>query len=245
MMECLTADLPAAHGFFTRQGGVSLGAYASLNCGLSGADAPVHVQENRARVARAMRVAPECLLGVKQVHGAEVVRVARPWAAGDGPQADALVSDVPGLLLGIITADCAPVLFSAAGVVGAAHAGWRGALAGVLEATVAAMRAAGATEITAAIGPCIGQASYEVAADMRAAVLAHAAADERFFTAGRAGHWHFDLPGYCAARLAALGVAAQVVAQDTCAQPERFFSHRYRTLHGFGPGGHQISVIRL
>ncbi len=246
MMDFYTADLPARHGFFTRNGGVSTGLFASLNCGFSSADAPDSVRENRARVAEAMGVAPALLLGLKQVHGAEVVRVAAPWEMGAGPAADAMVSVVPGLALGVITADCAPVLFADAsgGIVGAAHAGWRGALAGVLEATVAAMQAMGAAEIRAAIGPCIGQASYEISADLRDAVLARDAADARFFIPGRAERWQFNLPGYCAARLAAVRVRAEILPLDTCAAEAEFFSHRRRTLRGEGAMGHQISVIR-
>lgn len=242
-----SAALPVAHGFFTRAGGVSAGPYASLNCSLSSQDAREAVQENRARAARAIEAEPAALLGLTQVHGAAVVRVTAPWAAGEGPRADAMVTDRPGIALGIITADCAPVLLcdAAAGVVGAAHAGWRGAVAGVLEATVAAMRALGARHIMAAIGPCIAQESYEVGADLHAAVLARDAADVRFFAPGtREAHWQFDLAGYCAARLAGIGVAAAVLGLDTVAEEARFFSHRRRTLAGGGPIGHQISAIR-
>jgi len=248
MTEFLTAErLPARHGFFTRKGGVSLGAYASLNCSLSGADDPANVRANRALVAQAMGVAPENLMGMKQVHGSDVIDFDQPWTLGQGPAADAIVSARPGFAIAVITADCAPVLFSntAGTVIGAAHAGWRGALGGVLEATVAAMRAKGASGISAAIGPCIHQASYEVSADLRDPILARHAADAAFFTVGREGHWWFDLPGYCAARLAAVGVAAEVLPQDTCAEEARFFSHRRRTLRGEAAIGHQISVIRL
>jgi YfiH family protein len=231
------------HRFFGRTGGVSTGPYASLNCSFS-ADDPAHVRENRARVAQAMGVGPDRLLGCKQVHGIDVALVRTPWAEGEGPAADALVSDVPGLALGVITADCAPVLFYGDGVSGAAHAGWRGAVAGVLEATISAMRAMGATDIYAVIGPCIQQASYEVGADMRDAVLAEGRQAARFFTAGRPGHWWFDLPGYCLARLAAAGVKAESLGLDTCALEQEFFSHRRRTLRGETALGHQISVIR-
>jgi YfiH family protein len=160
------------------------------------------------------------------------------------------VTDRPGLALGIITADCAPVLFCdrAAGVIGAAHAGWRGALAGILEATVRAMAGLGARpeQMQAVIGPCISQASYEVGADLRDAVLARAPDDARFFADGRPGRWQFDLAGYCAARLRAAGVAAVAsLAADTAADEARFFSHRRRTLAGGGPIGHQISAIVL
>ena len=235
------------HGFFTREGGVSEGPFASLNASLSSADDRARVLENRARAARALGADPAKLVGITQVHGADVATVTQAWAPGAGPRADAMVTDRPGIALGIVTADCAPVLFAdaGAGVVGAAHAGWRGALAGVLEATVAAMEALGASRgrIAAAIGPCIAQASYEVGADLRDAVLARAAADARFFAGGRPGHWQFDLAGYCAARLAAAGIAAEVTGHDTLADEARFFSHRRRTLAGGGPIGHQISVI--
>jgi hypothetical protein len=238
-----TASLAAQHGFFTRHGGVSTGLYASLNCSFS-SDDPALVRQNRALVAATLGVAPGNLLGLKQVHGPVVITVREPWAEGAGPQADALVTDMPGVGLGVITADCAPVLFCGNGVVGAAHAGWKGALAGVLEATAEAMRALGATQIRAAIGPCIKQISYEVSADLRDAVLARDAADRRFFTPGRPGHWFFDLPGYCAARLHAVNVETEILPHDTCAEEENFFSYRRKTLRGEPVTGHQISVIR-
>ncbi|HVC60627.1 MAG TPA: peptidoglycan editing factor PgeF [Acetobacteraceae bacterium] len=243
-----SAALRTPHGFFTRLGGVSAGPYASLNCSLSGSDSRDAVLENRARAARAIGAEPCALLGLTQVHGARVVHATVAWAAGEGPRADAMVTARPGIALGIITADCVPVLFcdAEAGVVGAAHAGWRGAVAGVLEATVAAMLALGAQRIAAAIGPCIRQASYEVGADLRDAVLARDPADLRFFGPGRReAHWQFDLPGYCAVRLAAAGAAVASVAADTVEDEARFFSHRRRVLRGGGPIGHQISAIRL
>ncbi len=244
-MNFITSSLPARHRFFTRNGGVSTGPYASLNCSFS-ADDRANVLQNRALVAQAMGITPELLLGVKQVHGVAVVRVDAPWAIGAGGEADALVTATSGIALGIITADCAPVLFSsAAGVVGAAHAGWRGAVAGVLEATVEAMRELGASGISAAIGPCIHQASYEVGGDLRDAVLARNPQDAKFFIAGRAQKFQFDLPGYCGARLAAIGVGATILPHDTCADEQNFFSHRRRTLRGEAAIGHQISVIRL
>ena len=232
------AALAAPHGFFTRVGGVSKGPFASLNCSLSSADDAAAVVENRRLVAETVGV--PSLVGLHQVHGAAVAIVDEPWATGAGPRADAMVTRRPGIGLGIITADCVPVLFAAPGVVGAAHAGWRGALAGILEAVIAAMDSPG---VHAAIGPCIGPASYEVAADLRDAVLARDPADARFFADGRAGHWLFDLPGYCAARLRAASVAVTVLGADTLADERRFFSHRRRTLAGGGPIGHQISVI--
>jgi len=248
----LTADsLRVPHGFFTRQGGVSGGPYASLNCSLSGGDARDAVLQNRALAARTIGVEPDRLVGLMQVHGADVVRVTRPWTPGDGPRADAMVTNRPGVALGIITADCAPILLADAGsgVTGAAHAGWRGAAAGVVEATVAAMVRLGAdpASIVAAIGPCIGQESYEVGADLRDAVVEHRAADASFFVpGGREAHWQFDLAGYCSARLADAGIGCvTVIEADTAAEEARFFSYRRRTLGGGGPIGHQISIISL
>lgn len=238
--------LPVRHGFFTRRGGVSAGPFASLNCSLSSQDAPEAVRTNRQAVARALGA--EHLLGLTQMHGAEVVTVREPWAPGAGPRADALVTSLPGLGLGVVTADCTPVLLAdpAACVIGAVHAGWRGALAGVLEATLDAMEALGAARarIVAAIGPCIRQDSYEVRADLRDPILAHDKRHARLFRDGAPGHWHFDLAGYCVARLA--GVArVDVIDADTAADADRFFSHRRRTLAGGGPIGHQISVVVL
>jgi YfiH family protein len=250
--EFLTHEaLAARHGFFTRRGGVSTGPYASLNANLSGGDNPAHVAENRARVAVALGIAPENLLGLHQVHGTLVITVESPWQAGQGPSADALVTNRPGLALGVITADCAPVLLhdAQAGVIAAVHAGWRGAAAGVLEAAIAAMAALGAApaDIAAVVGPCIGQASYEVGPDLRNAVLPTLANAALFFRPGRPpDRQHFDLPGYCLARLRAAGIAeAHALGVDTLADPERFFSHRRRTLAGGGPIGHQISAIAL
>jgi YfiH family protein len=243
MIHFTTAALPARHGFFTRTGGVSTGPYESLNCSLSGADDRANVLENRARAAAALGIVPGNLLGLKQVHGIEVITATAPWPAGSGPEADALITATPGLALGIITADCAPVLFAANGIVGAAHAGWRGALAGVLEATAAAMRALGAQTITAAIGPCIHQPSYEVAADLRDPILARNPSDARFFAPGRADRWQFDLPAYCAARLAAAGIQTEILPDDTCADEAKYFSHRRRTLRAEPAIGHQISII--
>jgi YfiH family protein len=241
-MTALTCpELPAKHGFFTRTGGVSTGPYASLNCSLNGGDERLAVLENRARAARSLGADPARLAGVHQVHGVEVAAVSDVWAPGEGPRADAMVTDRPGVALGIITADCAPVLFAdpVARVVGAAHAGWRGAVAGVLEATLDAMAALGARpdRIRAAVGPCIAQPSYEVGPDVRDAVSG------AFCTPGREGRWQFDLAGYCVHRIKQHGAAASVIGADTLADPERFFSHRRRTLAGGGPIGHQISIV--
>jgi polyphenol oxidase len=252
MIDPLRSDaIQAPHGFFTRRGGVSTGPYASLNCSLSRGDAREAVMQNRTRAARAIGADPAELMGVMQVHGADVVHVAAAWQPGEGPRADAMVTDRPGLALGVISADCAPVLLAdtTAGVIGAAHAGWRGAVIGVIGAVIEAMLGLGAerARITAAVGPCIRQPSYEVGADLRSAVLAGSAADERFFAAGRRDeHWQFDLAGYCASRLQAAGVGKiDVLEADTAADEARFFSHRRNTLAGGGPLGHQISIIRL
>jgi hypothetical protein len=248
----LTADsLPTPHGFFTRQGGVSGGPFTSLNCGLSGGDSREAVLENRARAAHAIGAAPDRLVGLMQVHSADVVEVKTPWMPGQGPRGDAMVTTRRDMTLGVITADCAPVLLvdATAGVAGAAHAGWRGAVAGVIENTVAAMVRLGADPgaIAAAIGPCIGQDSYEVGPDLRDAVLSHDPHSSRFFADGRREQrWQFDLPGYCAARLGAAGVrCVHVLGIDTAADHERFFSYRRQTLAGGGPTGHQISMITL
>jgi YfiH family protein len=246
-----SADLAVPHGFFTRLGGVSSGPYASLNCSLSGRDARDAVLENRARATRAVGAEPAGLVGLMQVHGSEVVNVTTPWMPGAGPRADAMVTDRPDVVLGIVTADCAPILFAdmQAGVIAAAHAGWRGAVAGVIEATIAAMTRLGASRVTiaAAIGPCIRQASYEVGADLRDAVLDGEPAYDRFFAPGcREARWQFDMSGYCAARLAAADISVvDMIDADTAADEARFFSHRRRTIAGGGPIGHQISLITL
>lgn len=242
------------HGFFTRRGGVSEGAYASLNCSLSGQDDRERVRENRRRAMDALGLPAAALHGLTQVHGVSVAEVdAAGWAEGAGPAADAAVTRRPGVALGIVTGDCAPVLFAdaEAGVVGAAHAGWRGAAAGVIEATVEAMERLGASRarVVAAVGPCIAQESYEVGPDLRDAVLSGRDGGDaaRFFApGGREGRWRFDLAGYCAARLRALGLAAvEVAGADTLADEARFFSHRRRTLAGGGPLGHQLSAVAL
>jgi YfiH family protein len=248
--EYLThTSLRAKHGFFTRRGGVSQGAYASLNASLSGGDNPAHVTENRARVAASLGVAPTHLLGLRQIHGIAVVTATQPWPAGQGPDADALVTNTPGLALGVITADCAPILLHDAphNVIGAAHAGWRGAAAGVIEATLHAMRALGADRISAVVGPCIAQACYEVGPDLYDAVMPTLPDAAHYFVPGRPpDRRHFDLAGYCLARLRHAGIQdAHVLGVDTLADEARFFSHRRRTLLDGGPIGHQISAITL
>lgn len=247
----VTAALLAgeAHGFFTRRGGVSKGIYASLNCGPGSSDDPAAVQENRRRVAAALG-ATEGLVSLYQVHGREVVVVGEDYDLSVRPKADGMVTTRRGIALGILSADCAPVLFAdkEAGVIGACHAGWRGALAGVTDATIAAMEKLGGERrrIRAAIGPAIGQPSYEVSAPFRDTFLDAEADNARFFAAGRRdGHWQFDLPGYLLQRLQRAGVEAQDLALDTCADPTRFFSYRRTTLAGEPDYGRQISAILL
>lgn len=249
----VSAALLVPHGFFTRQGGVSSGPFASLNCSLSGADGRDAVTENRARAARAIGADPEHLLGLTQVHGAKVETIAAgdpAWRLGDGPRADAMVTNRAGLTLGIVTADCAPVLFFdvSTGIVGAAHAGWRGALGGVAESTIAAMEQLGASpaNISAVVGPCIAQASYEVDSVFRDRFLADDAANARFFVAGPAGKPHFDLPGYVLARLERAGIGgAQAVGLDTYADPGAFYSYRRSTHLEQADYGRQLSAIAL
>ena len=243
----LFGDLP--HGFLGRRGGISTGAVASLNVGHGAQDDPQAVSENRRRAAAA--VAPGArLVTLYQVHSAECVTLTDPWPEDARPEADALVTDRPGLLLGILTADCAPVLFADAevGVIGAAHAGWKGAIGGVTDATIAAMEALGARRdrIAAAIGPCIAQDSYEVDEGFRTRFLAAAPQNTAFFRPGRADHQQFDLEGYVAARLQAAGIA-QVArcAMDTYKQEQRFFSFRRATHRGEPAYGRQISLIAL
>ncbi|HMP55364.1 MAG TPA: peptidoglycan editing factor PgeF [Novosphingobium sp.] len=243
----LLAGVP--HGFLGRSGGVSGGAVASLNCGLGAGDDPAAVAENRRRAGEAVLPGAR-MVGVYQVHSPDCVTVAEPWDDDSRPQADALVTDRAGLVLAIVTADCAPVLLAdlQARVIGAAHAGWKGAIGGVCEATVAAMETLGAqrSRIVAAIGPCIAQPSYEVDEAFRARFMAEDPASDRFFKAGRAGHCQFDLEGMVAARLAGCGVGrVEAMGLDTCAQPARYYSYRRATLAGEPAYGRQISLIGL
>ena len=240
------------HGFFTRRGGVSGGVHASLNCGPGSRDAPDDVAENRARVARQLGARPENLVTVWQVHGASALHVTAPWTAdAQRPQADAMVTATPGLVLGALTADCAPLLFAdpLARVIGAAHAGWKGALAGILESTLAAMERLGArrANIQVVIGPTIGAAHYEVGSEFEAAFLAADAGNARFFHRPQAvAKPHFDLPAYCAARLQAAG-AGWVADLGRCTYESEsdFYSFRRATHLGEADYGRQISAIVL
>ncbi len=237
-----------AFGFLGRKGGVSAGIAAGLNVGTGSADDPAAIEENRRRAVEAVLPGAR-LVTAYQVHSADCV-VADAWEFADRPKADALVTDRPGLLLGILTADCAPVLFAdaQAGVVGAAHAGWKGALAGVTTAAVDAMIRLGAKRerIAAAIGPCIARASYEVDEGFTRRFEDADPANERFFAAGRPGHFQFDLEGYVASRIAEAGVTRiDALGLDTYADETRFFSFRRATHRGEPDYGRQISLIGL
>jgi len=248
--EALAAQ-GVVHAFFTRAGGVSTGFYESLNGGVGSQDGPACVAENRARMAQAMGVAPSHLLVPYQIHSADVLHVREPWAPDARPRCDGLVTDVPGLALGVTGADCGMILFAdaQARVVGACHAGWKGAFTGVLEATLSAMEALGARrdQITAVLGPTIGAASYEVGPEF-VARFGEADADyQRFFAPSpREAHAMFDLPGFIAMRLQKAGVGAfEDLRLDTCADPARFFSYR-RTTHLREPDyGRLVSAIAL
>jgi hypothetical protein len=250
-VEFLTTPALAGvrHGFCTRRGGVSTGLYASLNVGLGSSDDRAAVEENRRRAVAA--VAPAAtLVTLHQVHSATVLAVDAPFADDARPAADAMVTATPGLALGILTADCAPILLAdaGAGVIGAAHSGWKGALADIGPATVAAMEALGARRdaIVAAIGPTIARASYEVDDAFVARFCASSPAHEGFFAPGRAGHAWFDLEGFIAARLAAAGVRTVVaMGVDTYADQQRWFSYRRTTHAAEADYGRQLSLIAL
>ena len=258
MTGAMTGELPlwksealagVAHGFAGRRGGVSTGDFASLNVGIgSGEDAAI-IAENRRRAADAVLPGAP-MVGLYQVHGRDCVTVVNPWSDDARPHADALVTDRPGIVLGILTADCVPVLFADAdaGIVGAAHAGWKGALAGVTDATLDAMVALGAerSRICTAIGPCIARASYEVDEGLLRAFTDVDPANERFFVDGRAGHWQFDLEAYVAARLADCGVQrVEMLGLDTYARADDFFSFRRATHRAEPSYGRQISMIGM
>lgn len=237
------------HGFFTRAGGASSGIFQGLNCGPGSSDQADAVALNRARVAASMRVAPEALITVSQVHSPDVVTVTGPLAA-PLPRADALVTATPGLALAVLTADCQPVLFAdaQAQVVGAAHAGWRGTLAGVLEATLDAMEALGAARarIAAVIGPTISQRAYEVGPEFMDAFLAEDSGHDRFFAGGTGDRVHFDLPSFGLFRLREAGVGRAAWTGDcTYSDSARFFSYRRSVHRNEADYGRLISAIRL
>lgn len=250
MLEIITADAlqPLRHGFFTRKGGASSGIFQGLNCGPGSTDLSEAVDINRARVAAAMDVTTDHLQTVHQVHSPDVVTLTGPLIIR--PRADAMVTATPGIALGILTADCQPVLFAdpIAGVIGAAHAGWRGVKDGVLESTLDAMEALGATRanITAVIGPCISQAAYEVGPEFMESFIDDTSENARFFAGGKGDRVLFDLPAFGLTKLRAAGVGhAEWTRHCTYSDAERFFSYRRTTHLQEADYGRLISVIRL
>lgn len=246
------ADLDGVqHRFFTRQGGVSAGLYSSLNCGYGSGDQPENVRENRRRVAEHFSLDEPDLQTLHQVHSTDVLTVADDrWSSPGAPKADGLVTDRPGVVLGVLAADCAPVLLADndAGVIGACHAGWKGALGGVADATIAAMEKLGAKRerIKVAVGPCIGPASYEVGPEFPAPFLAQDGSNATFFRdAKRAGHFMFDLPGYLLHHIARTGVSVTTTGHDTLSATDDFFSYRRNTLQGVRDYGRGLSAIAL
>lgn len=245
----LKASPEVAHGFFTRAGGVSEGIYRGLNAGIGSHDSPEAVHENRRRAVHFLGLPGADLATPWQTHSSDVVIASAPFGS-DRPKADAVVTATRGLAVGVVTADCGPVLFAdgEAGVVGAAHAGWRGATGGVLEATVTAMEGLGARRerIEAVLGPCITQPNYEVGAEMMDVFLREDAANARFFAPGVSAEKRlFDLPGYIVARLARLGLASRFVGRCTYGEEDRFFSFRRTTHRGETDYGRQLSAIAL
>lgn len=250
-LETITADAltPLRHGFFTRKGGASSGIFEGLNCGYGSSDQSDVVEINRTRVAHAMGSAANRVVGINQTHSAVAIGVEaplqRPW-----PDADALVTRTPDLVLSVLTADCAPVLFADtnAGVIGAAHAGWRGALGGILEATLDAMEALGAdrAEISAVVGPTISQRAYEVGPEFLDTFLGEDQTYSRFFANGATDRYQFDLPGFVLQRLRAAGIGhAEWSRHCTYSDPDRFFSYRRSVHKKEADYGRLISLIRL
>jgi len=235
------------HGFFTRKGGSSTGLYASLNCGYGSGDDIAVVAENRDKVADALSVKNDALCTAFQIHSTNVVTLGEPWHWGESPEADALVTNTPGIALGILTADCLPILFASKSVIGAAHAGWKGAFNGVIEATLAAMRQLGAINITATIGPAIAQSSYEVGTEFYDRFIQQGTTNKKYFIPGtRPEHYQFDLKTYAHDRLLHAGIGkTNILPQDTCALADDFFSFRRATLQGEKAYGRQISAIAL
>ena len=251
-IEARTLELGGIrHGFFTREGGASAGLYASLNGGVGSKDNAEHIAENRARMAAAIGVAPDRFITAHQIHSPQVVVAETPWTPETRPRADAIVTRMRALAIGVTTADCGPVLFAdpTARVIGAAHAGWRGALSGVVAATIVAMERLGAArgEIRAVIGPMIRQPSYEVGPDLIARFDAEDPASSRFFApAAREGHAMFDLAGYIGSRLTRAGIEhIEDLAHCTYADPARFFSFRRATHRGETDYGRHVNAIAL
>ena len=251
-LEILTADSlgPVRHGFFTRRGGASSGVFEGLNCGLGSTDQSDAVALNRSRVAEALGIDARDLRSVTQIHSADVVEITKQGPPRDGTIADGMVSRTPGVALGILTADCQPVLFhdARAGVIGAAHAGWKGALAGILEATLDAMEALGARreDICAAIGPTISQAAYEVGPEFFEDVIADDPDNARFFVNGQDDRYLFDLPAFGLKRLRASGIGqAEWIRHCTYGDAARFYSYRRATHQKEADYGRLISAIVL
>lgn len=240
-----------AHGFFTRANGVSQGIYRGLNCGAGSDDKPEHVAENRKRVADNLQLTPGNLLSLHQIHSPQTIYVSQPWALGKGPKADAMVTDQPGIGLGILTADCTPVLLADAErpIIGAAHAGWKGAVGGILESVVAEMETRGAhrPSIIATIGPTISQSNYEVGQDFKEQFLTQNPDSQKWFKPGqKEAHFQFDLPGFVCDRLAQLNIGTiQNMELCTYADEKRFFSYRRTTHHAQSDYGRGLSVITL
>jgi YfiH family protein len=235
------------HGFFSRNGGASQGLYASLNCGPGSGDNLEHVTKNRLRVSQHMG-AP--LITCHQIHSNEVVTVHEPWQQQDAPKADGVVTDQPNISLGILTADCLPVLFAdrKKPIIGAAHAGWKGAFTGVLENTIAAMKGLGASDIACAIGPAISQVSYEVGPEFYENFTSNQqpSTNNQFFApSSRDGHYLFDLKAYAVERLKTAGIEAELLDRDTCFEEDAFFSFRRATLMGESGYGRQVSAISM
>jgi YfiH family protein len=252
MIKAKTLELPGVqHRFFTRQGGISDGLYSSLNCGYGSGDKPENVRENRRRAAAEFGVAETDLQTLHQIHSRDVLTVGvERWKSPGAPKADGLVSDRPGVALGVMAADCAPVLLAdgKAGVIGACHAGWRGAFIGITDSTIEAMEKLGARRenIVAAIGPCIGAASYEVGPEFFTRFVEDDEANATFFKPSRrASHHMFDLAGYLVRRVARFGVKVEATGHDTLADEGDFFSFRRNTLRGVSDYGRVLSAIAL
>lgn len=254
-MKYITTDLEKLkflqHGFFTRIGGMSEGVYEGLNCAYSSGDKKDHVDANRAKVAETLGVTPENLVTLKQVHSAKAVAVTAPFKDGQTPEADGIVTATRGLAIGVLTADCAPVLFAdkKARIIGAAHAGWKGAVGGVMEATIDAMEKLGAKRenIHAAIGPCIGPLSYEVGADFKKPFLEQDAGNDAFFTAAeKPDHFIFNLPAYAVHRLTLAGIqTVHDTRQDTLPNESIYYSYRRTCQRKEADYGRQLSAIVL
>ncbi len=244
-------DEGVAHGFFGRQGGVSGGIYASLNCGYGSGDDSVSVCENRTRVATWLGTDEVQLITLYQIHSADALHVTAPWPRTAPPKADAMATTLRGVALGVLAADCAPILLAdhRAGVIGCAHSGWKGAIGGVGESVVALMEQLGASRsrIHAAVGPCISQRSYEVGSEFEARFVEEDAGNSRYFVPSpRAGHWQFDLPGYVTARLRATGIGAvETLNMCTYEHNDGYFSYRRTTHRGETDYGRNVSAIML